>query len=68
MASPIASNIGIAQGRGGRIDVRPDLSVPGHRNVFAVEDVANIPYGDQRAMPQLGSAQQSGARAAKRPQ
>ena len=66
MAAPIAGDAGIGQGRGGRIDVRPDLSVPGHTNVFAVGDVANISYGDEGALPQLGSvAQQSGAWAAK---
>jgi NADH dehydrogenase len=66
MAAPVAGNAGIGQGRGGRIDVRPDLSVPGHPNVFAVGDIANIPSGDERALPQLGSvAQQSGAWAAK---
>jgi NADH dehydrogenase len=66
MASAIAGNAGIGQGHGGRIDVRPDLSVPGHAEVFAVGDVANIPYGDERALPQLGSvAQQSGAWAAR---
>jgi NADH dehydrogenase len=66
MAAPIAGNAGIGQGRGGRIDVRPDLSVPGHPNVFAVGDIANIPQGDEAALPQLGSvAQQSGAWAAK---
>ena len=66
MAAEIAGDAGIGQGRGGRIDVRPDLSVPGHTNVFAVGDVANIPYGDEGALPQLGSvAQQSGAWAAK---
>ena len=66
LAAPIASNAGIGQGRGGRIDVRPDLSVPGHPNVFAVGDIANIPYGDEAALPQLGSvAMQSGAWAAR---
>jgi NADH:ubiquinone reductase (H+-translocating) len=66
MASPIAGNAGLGQGRGGRIDVRPDLSVPGHPNVFAIGDVANIPYGDEQALPQLGSvALQSGAWAAR---
>src|SRR5262245_30663979 len=66
MASPIAGNTGIGQGHGGRVDVRPDLSVPGHPNVFAIGDVANIPYGDEQALPQLGSvAQQSGAWAAR---
>jgi NADH dehydrogenase len=66
MAAPIAGNMGIGQGRGGRIDVRPDLSVPGYPKVFAVGDVANIPYGDETSLPQLGSvAQQSGAWAAR---
>jgi NADH dehydrogenase len=66
MAAPIAGNAGIGQGRGGRIDVRPDLSVPGHPNVFAVGDIANVPYGDEQSLPQLGSvAQQSGAWAAR---
>src|SRR5262245_24726247 len=65
-ASAIAGNAGIGQGRGGRIDVQPDLSVPGHPNIFAVGDIANIPYGDEGALPQLGSvAQQSGTWAAK---
>src|SRR5690606_19833003 len=66
MAAPIAGDAGIGQGRGGRIDVHPDLSVPGHPNVFAVGDIANIPYGDEDVLPQLGSvAQQSGAWAAR---
>jgi len=65
MAAGIAGNAGIGQGRGGRIDVNPDLSVPGHPNVFAVGDIANIPSGDE-TLPQLGSvAQQSGAWAAR---
>jgi NADH dehydrogenase len=65
MAAGIAGNAGIGQGRGGRIDVNPDLSVPGYPNVFAVGDIANIPYGDD-TLPQLGSvAQQSGAWAGK---
>jgi NADH dehydrogenase len=66
MAAAVAGNAGVGQGRGGRIDVRPDLSLAGHPNVFAVGDVANIPSGDERALPQLGSvAQQSGAWAAR---
>ncbi len=65
-AAPVAGQLGLGQGRGGRIDVQPDLSVPGHRQVFAVGDAANIPAGDESALPQLGSvAQQSGAWAAR---
>ena len=56
-------------GRGGRIDVGRDLTVPGHPGAYAVGDVANIPSGDgphDGTLPQLGSvAQQSGRWAAK---
>jgi len=61
MAAPIAARSGLPQGRGGRIDVRPDLTVPGFPRVYALGDVANIPGGDGTALPQLGSvAQQTG--------
>ncbi len=61
-ASAIAQAAGPSPGRGGRIDVRPDLTVAGYPGTYAVGDVANIPSGDDAvALPQLGSvAQQSG--------
>jgi NADH:ubiquinone reductase (H+-translocating) len=59
-ASPAAAS-GMPQGRGGRIDVEPDLSVQGYPGVYVVGDIANIPGPDGVAYPQLGSvAQQSG--------
>jgi NADH:ubiquinone reductase (H+-translocating) len=60
--SAIAHAAGPSLGRGGRIDVRPDLAVAGYPGAYAVGDVANIPSGDNSAsLPQLGSvAQQSG--------
>ena len=65
MASPLAFGSDLPQGRGGRIDVRPDLTVPGFPGVYAVGDVANIPGADGNALPQLGSvAQQAGSWAA----
>jgi NADH dehydrogenase len=65
-AAPLAAITGLPTGRGGRIDVAADLSVPGHPGVYAIGDVANIPGSDGRPLPQLGSvAQQSGRRAAK---
>jgi NADH:ubiquinone reductase (H+-translocating) len=65
-AAPVAQRAGIPQGRGGRIDVGPDLSVPGHPNMFALGDVANITGADGEILPQLGSvAQQSGRWAAR---
>lgn len=60
-AADIAGASGLPVGRGGRVQVQPDLSVAGHPHVYAIGDVANIPYGDEAALPQLGSvAQQSG--------
>jgi NADH dehydrogenase len=65
-AAPVAAASGIPQGRGGRIDVGPDLSVEGFPGVYVVGDIANIPDKDGKTFPQLGSvAMQSGAWAAK---
>ncbi len=60
--SAVAQSTGPTPGRGGRLDVRPDLAVAGYPGAYAVGDVANIPSGDDAAsLPQLGSvAQQSG--------
>ena len=65
--SAVAQTLGPVLGRGGRLDVRPDLTVDGYPGVYAVGDVANIPSGDEGTptLPQLGSvAQQSGRWAA----
>jgi NADH:quinone reductase (non-electrogenic) len=64
MASPLAGEVGATQGRGGRIEVRPDLTVEGLSAVYAIGDVANIP-SPHGTLPQLGSvAMQSGVWAA----
>jgi NADH dehydrogenase len=64
-AAGIADGSGLPQGRGGRVAVHPDLTVPGFPNVYALGDIANIPSGDEPALPQLGSvAQQAGRWAA----
>ncbi len=53
------------QGRGGRIDVKDDLTVEGFPNLYVVGDIANIPGPDGKPLPQLGSvALQAGAWAA----
>ena len=64
MAPPLAGDVGATQGRGGRIEVRPDLTVEGLPGVYAIGDIANIP-GRDGTLPQLGSvAMQSGVWAA----
>ena len=42
VASPAGKWLGVDVDRAGRIRVNPDLSVPGHPNVFAVGDTATI--------------------------
>jgi NADH dehydrogenase len=49
-ASPVADLLGVTLGRGGRIPVSEDLSLPDHPNVFAIGDIA-LPPGD--ALPQV---------------
>jgi NADH dehydrogenase len=62
MAAPIGASSGLTQGRGGRIDVQPDLTVEGFPEVYALGDFANISVAGEDALPQLGSvAQQSGS-------
>jgi NADH dehydrogenase len=66
MAAPLADNSGLPRGRGGRIEVEPDLTVDGFPGVYALGDFANIPGADGRALPQLASvAQQCGVWTAK---
>jgi NADH dehydrogenase len=65
MAAPIAGAAGLAQGRGGRIDVQPDFTVAGFPGVLVIGDIANIPDKHGKTHPQLGSvALQSGSSAA----
>jgi NADH:ubiquinone reductase (H+-translocating) len=64
-ASPIAGASGLPQGKGGRIDVNPDFTVPDFPGVLVIGDIANIPAKDGATHPQLGSvALQSGSSAA----
>jgi NADH dehydrogenase len=61
-AQDSAGGWGLPQGRGGRIQVGPDLRVTGHERVFAVGDVALI---EGQPLPQLAQpALQTGRHAA----
>ncbi|NWL26426.1 NADH dehydrogenase FAD-containing subunit [Paenarthrobacter ureafaciens] len=64
-AGDLISGSGLAQGRGGRIDVRPDLTAPDVDGVYVLGDAANITDDAGNKLPQLGSvAQQAGKWAA----
>jgi NADH:quinone reductase (non-electrogenic) len=60
-ASSLAEHLGVAQGRGGRLDVEPDFTVKGFPLVYALGDFSNVAGKDGKALPQLASvAQQAG--------
>ncbi len=66
MAASLAERAGLPQGRGGRIDVLPDLTVARFPEVYVLGDIANTPDATGSAHPQLGSvALQAGQWAAK---
>jgi NADH dehydrogenase len=58
--NPLAEMLGMPQGRGGRVKLDPDLSVPDHPEIFVVGDMGEV-ASDGKVLPQLGSvAMQSG--------
>jgi NADH:ubiquinone reductase (H+-translocating) len=64
-AAAVAADCGLAEGRGGRVDVQPDLTLAGSPGVYVVGDIANIRGPGNEPLPQLGSvALQSGTTAA----
>jgi len=64
-ASPAAAWLGVAADRAGRLSVGPDLTVPGHPEIFAVGDTANAQAWDGKPVPGLApAAKQAGAYAA----
>jgi NADH dehydrogenase len=52
-AEGLAATLGTPTTRGGRLVVEPDLSVPGHPEVFVIGDIAAAPGADGAALPQV---------------
>jgi NADH dehydrogenase len=61
-AGDLAGEIGAEQGRGGRITVDADLSIPGLPNAFAIGDLADIDDGHGGRLPQLAQVAIQGGR------
>jgi NADH:ubiquinone reductase (H+-translocating) len=60
-ATPAASWLGLAPGKGGTVVVAPDLSVPGHPEIFVIGDAALVADAHGRALAGLATvAQQEG--------
>ncbi len=64
-AGGVAEALGVERGKGGRIAVGADLSIPGRPEAFAVGDIAEMADGKGGPLPQLAQpAIQSGKHAA----
>ena len=64
-ASPLGASLGVERDRAGRIAVGPDLSLPGHPDVFVIGDLANV-VQDGKPVPGVApAAKQMGAHVAK---
>ncbi|HET6954407.1 MAG TPA: NAD(P)/FAD-dependent oxidoreductase [Acidimicrobiales bacterium] len=66
-ANPLAAALGLPTTRGGRVEVAPDLGVPGFEDVWAVGDVAaSVDARGDAPLPQLAPvAMQGGAHVAR---
>jgi NADH dehydrogenase len=51
VASPLTRQLGVPTDRSGRVLVEPDLSIPGHPDVFVVGDIAVTTQKDGRPVP-----------------
>jgi NADH:quinone reductase (non-electrogenic) len=56
LASPLGKALGAPTDRAGRVLVEPDLSIPGHPEVFVIGDLASITYNHGKPVPGLAPA------------
>jgi NADH dehydrogenase len=64
-AVPLAKQLGVETDRAGRIKVLPDLSVPGHAEVFAIGDIVTLTDANGVVVPGVAQgAMQMGAHVA----
>jgi NADH:ubiquinone reductase (H+-translocating) len=65
-ASPLGRSLGVPLDKVGRVKVNPDLSIPGHPEVFVIGDLALVVRADGRPVPGVSPAAiQEGKHAAK---
>jgi NADH:quinone reductase (non-electrogenic) len=60
-ASPLAASLGVPRDRAGRVEVMPDLSLPGHPEVFVIGDLAKV-IDDGVEVPGIAQAALQGGR------
>jgi NADH:ubiquinone reductase (H+-translocating) len=65
-ASPLGKRLGVPTDRVGRVVVEPDLSIPGHPEIFVAGDLAAFDVGDGKTLPGIAPvAMQQGPAAAR---
>ena len=65
-ATPLANQLGVELDKAGRVKVNPDLSVPGHPEIFAIGDMALVLEADGKPVPGVSpAAMQMGRHVAK---
>jgi NADH dehydrogenase len=64
-ASPLGRSLGVPLDHAGRVAVAPDLSVPGHPEVFVIGDLATVKSGGRPVPGIAPAAKQMGRRAAR---
>jgi NADH dehydrogenase len=65
-ASPVGELLGVPLDRAGRVLVEPDLSLPGHREVFVVGDLAAVTQDNGELVPGVAQGALQGGRHAAR--
>ncbi len=60
-ASPLAASLGVPRDRSGRVLVEPDLSIPGHPEVFVIGDLAKMTF-DGAEVPGVAQGALQGGR------
>lgn len=63
-ASPLGRALGVETDRVGRVMVEPDLSIPGHPEVFVIGDLMNLAGPDGTPLPGVAQVAMQGGRAA----
>lgn len=55
-ASPLTASLGVPMDRGGRITPNPDLSVPGHPDIFIAGDLVSMKDDEDKMVPGVAPA------------
>ncbi len=56
LASPLGKRLGVPLDRAGRVLVNPDLSIPGHSEVFVIGDLASLKQENGKPVPGVAPA------------